>query len=64
MQLSCVKNVKELLPEKTPNELTSRNGEEAETMNATAVVRDVKNIARAERLKRTKITSIILSFNI
>ena len=43
------------LPENKPNELTMRKGEAAETINATAVVRDVKNIARAERLKRTKV---------
>ena len=43
------------LPENKPNELTMRKGEAAETINATAVVREVKNIARAERLKRTKV---------
>ena len=41
-------------PEKTPKELTKRNGEAAETINATAVVSEVKNIAKAERLKSAK----------
>ena len=33
----------------------TRNGEVAETMNATAVVSDVNNIANAERLKSKRI---------
>lgn len=37
-------------PEKTPKADTTRNGEVADTMNAAAVVMDVKNIAIAERL--------------
>ena len=44
--------ISENSPEKTPNAETTRNGDVAETMNATAVVNDVKNIAIAERLKK------------
>ena len=50
-----VKETLNNLPEKTPKELTTRNGEAADTMKATAVVNEVKNIARAERLQRMKI---------